>query len=86
MFWYQIPANLKKPLELGMDFMVLLCCGNHLLSAVLQLKGQCTECPLNTDDPKRCSFKGAWELLQLCIQLGLLWTVRSSGLYIERSS
>lgn len=72
MFWYQIPANLKKTLELGMDFMVLLCCGNHLLSAVLQLKGQCTECPLNTDDPKRCSFKGAWELLQLRIQLGLL--------------
>lgn len=55
-----------------MDFMVLPRCGNHLLSASLQLKGQFTECPLNADDPKRCSFKGIWELLQLCIQLGLL--------------
>ena len=72
MFWYQIPANLKKTWESGMDFMVLLGCGNHLLSAVLQLKGQFTDCPLNADDPKRYSIKVAQELLQLRVQLYLL--------------
>lgn len=57
---------------MGYGFYGTSVCGNHLLSAVMQLKGQFTECPLNTDDPKRFSFKGARELLQLCIQLGLL--------------
>lgn len=57
---------------MGYGFYGTSVCGNHLLSAVMQLKGQFTECPLNTDDPKRFSFKGARELPQLCIQLGLL--------------
>lgn len=63
-----------------MDLMVLLCCGNHLLSAALQFKGQFAEWPLNADDPKRYSFKGAQELLQLGIQRDLLQTVFGSGL------
>lgn len=48
-----------------MDLTVLLCCGNHLLSVVLQLEGQFTERPLNADDPKRFSFRKAQTLHQL---------------------
>lgn len=43
-FWYQIPANLKNTGELDMDVVIkcLLYGGNHLFSAILQLKGHYT--------------------------------------------